>query len=452
VIDEDRLRTRLQQAIGYEPPSPSFSTARPSSLIVRRVASRNAMERRNSVLLAFVAGLISVAIVVTLIFGARALHLTPSVPVHPGPPAPVAVKTEICQAQCEVNSQHALQPKPAAIRQCGISTATGCAVQAPFFASPSLGWISNSFTGPDGPAFLYRTDDAGQLWRPVLSWDGPGAEQIRSSADGQEALIVTAWGSHPGTIFHTSDAGTHWTARGLPVGAASDSIVYFLNPAEGWVLSANLDLIHTIDGGTNWTRVARLEGVQQGGNLLFLTSSNGVYVQPPTVDVTHDGGATWRATSPARPEGVPVGAFVKHAQATFFNSQDGMLELDYCTVALCPSRKAFAYRTSDGGSHWSLPVSLPAGVGRMIFIDTNHWIGIFGDVMSVRSVIRTSDVGQHWTDVASADGSYSPWDLLEPMGFTDPLHGWALGASGGYRSLLITSDGGITWIARALPT
>jgi hypothetical protein len=149
---------------------------------------------------------------------------------------------------------------------------------------------------------------------------------------------------------------------------------------------------------------------------------------------------------------VPMTAFAAHPVDKFFNSNDGVVGLEYCTTDVgCPIPRAFVYKTHDGGGQWSVPIRIPMGVDRLIFIDPNNWIGVIGDMMAVHSVIRTTDAGQHWTVVASADGSYSPWDLLEAMDFIDPLHGWALGAIGGYSALLVTSDGGRTWTAEPLP-
>jgi photosystem II stability/assembly factor-like uncharacterized protein len=417
--------------------------------------------------MALVAALLAIAVVVSLVFAARALHSKSSIPSRIGP-APQAqaspLPTEICRAQCGVASQQALQPRPAAVRQCSAA----CATQAPLFTTPSIGWMTDSFAGPVGPAFLYRTDDGGQHWRSVLSWDGPGAQQIRSSPDGSEALVITAWGTQGTALFHTSDGGAEWTASGLPIGAASNSPIYFLNAHEGWVLSADLDLIHTTDGGVHWTRIARLESATprptnsdgQPG-LGFLNSSFGWFVpiyrsptQAPYLYLTHDGGGTWDSEALSRPGGLPVSTAVTNATVKFFDNQRGVIDAVYWNGhnscgSSDPCSFEYVYVTSDGGGHWSAPARLPSG--RTVFIDANHWFAMTGDIMAVRSLVHTADAGRHWSVLIAppSPGGWLPdWDLLRPFDFVDPSHGWAIGTDG---SLRVTSDGGMNWTLRTLP-
>lgn len=456
MIDEKRLREAIQTAIGYEPPSPAFGTQPVSRLIAAGRAQRTRSRQPRSTAMALVAALIALATVVSLVLAGQALRSRSSIPAHGEQTpwaSPTALHTEVCQAQCEVAAQQALQPKSPAVRHC----VDACATQNPLFATTSLVLITDSFTGPDGPAFLYRSDDAGQHWRPLLSWDGPGAEQIRSSADGSEVLVATAWGSHGTTLFHTADGGTHWTAHGLPIGALSESPIYFLNAHEGWVMTPDFDLVHTSDGGGRWTLVARLYGISQGGTLIFFTSSDGVYLNGDHVYRTRDGGATWGVQIPPRPNGRPASAYVTSSVIKFFNSQDGILEFDYCTTTGCPSPADYVYTTSDGGNHWNAPLRLPTAEGRniFIFVDSTHWIAMSGGMFSAHSVLDTADAGKHWTVLVSPssnsttlDGS---WDMIEHPDFIDPLHGWALSPITGSNSLLITSDGGRRWTTVGLP-
>jgi len=458
MIDEERLRARMQRAIGYEPPSQAFGMQPLSHALAGATAQPRQPRQPRSMLLGLVAALIAFAIVISLMLAGQALRSRSSVPAHTGPApwaGPTAITTELCQSQCEVATQSALQPKPASIRRCGTSTTIGCAVQPPFFATPSLGWITDGIAGPDGPAFLYRTDDAGQHWRPVLSWDGPGAQQIRSSVDGSEALVITGWNSMgAATAFHTTDSGLHWTARGLPLGIDSD-LVYFLNPREGWILrTSSLDLLHTTDAGSHWTRIARLVGMVRGGTLLFSTSSDGVYLQGRSLYTTHDGGAKWGVQTPPRPTGVPPSAYVARSTVKFFNSQEGLLELDYCTAVGCPSPSDYVYTTSDAGTDWTTPLRLPVSEGSrniFIFIDPDHWIGMSGGIFNAHSVIHTADAGQHWTVLLSPPANSNmvegQWDMVEYPDFIDPLHGWSLNEP----FLFLTSDGGITWVRQVLP-
>jgi hypothetical protein len=95
MIDEDRLRARLQRALGYEPPSPGFGAQPLSKLAVGTSVHRNAEESRNSNLLALVAAVIALALVVTLVLGARALYRTQITPVRTGPHLTVSPATPV---------------------------------------------------------------------------------------------------------------------------------------------------------------------------------------------------------------------------------------------------------------------------------------------------------------------------------------------------------------------
>lgn len=71
------------------------------------------------------------------------------------------------------------------------------------------------------------------------------------------------------------------------------------------------------------------------------------------------------------------------------------------------------------------------------------------------SWVNRVDRRHHWSVLAAPSqpgGWLHVWDIVVPMDFTDPLHGWALSAIAGDHSLLLTSDGGLTWIAEPLPS
>lgn len=451
---DELLRRNLERAFN---PGSDF----PSRLLLSRtmalVGSVSQEPRRRAKLaISFVQStrrVVAAAVVLLVIVGAVGLFLSTRGSVPPSVASqsrPNPITTDICNTQCQVATQPAFRPKPGAINQC----TDACVIQTPAFATPQLIWITKSFAGGDGPAFLSRTDDEGQHWRSLLSWDGPGAQQIRSSADGKEALVVTGWNSYGvATTFYTKDSGVHWTASGLPAGIDSD-VVFFLNPREGWIFRAdNHDLVHTTDAGSHWTLVARLDGMVAGGSLLFLTSLDGLYVLGSSVYATHDGGATWEGQTPLRPRGVPASAEVANSTIKFFNSHDGVLELDYCTVG-CSSPWDYAYTTSDGGRQWARPLRLPTTEGNrniFMFIDSTHWIGMSGRIFNAHGVIHTADAGQHWTVLLSPAPNSNmvagPWDMIEHPEFIDPLHGWVISEP----SLLLTNDGGLTWTATPLP-
>src|SRR5579864_2296487 len=138
MIDEERLRSRLQRAIGYVQPSPAFATQRVSALIADSSA-RGGDRQRNSTLMAVVAAALAAAIAISLVLAAHNLHTKPIVPAEPKP-----IHIAVCDGQCQVNTLPALsplagQPSPSALVNCS----NGCDV-TPFFGTPQIGWISES--------------------------------------------------------------------------------------------------------------------------------------------------------------------------------------------------------------------------------------------------------------------------------------------------------------------
>jgi photosystem II stability/assembly factor-like uncharacterized protein len=448
------LRRIFERSLASNPPAPNLRVRIAAAVAVGAASPlprrRRSMPRELLVAAALLA-------FVGLLAGGAAWLRSQSQPARQVTPSPTLVPT-----------QQALQPKPAAGRQCS----SPCVSRALVFATATIGWISDGSADQGGPAFLYRTDDAGHDWQPVLSWDGPGAQQIRSSVDGGEALVVTGWGSHAATLFHTSDGGAHWTASGLPIGVSSDSLIYFLNPQEGWVLSADRYLMHTADSGRHWTTIGRVERAIPPGNayywqrgLGFLDSSFGWYAsyalgsQTPYLSLTHDGGATWRGQALARPDGLSMTTTVTGVMIRFFDRQHGVVDAIYGTGATAcsssdPCYTDYVYMTSDGGAHWSAPLSVPGA--RTIFVDANHWFGIAGDIMFVTSLLYTSDAGRHWSLVIgpSSPALLMDWDIGNPIDFIDSAHGRAISLSrpGLLPRLLVTSDGGMRWtIAGTVP-
>jgi hypothetical protein len=105
---------------------------------------------------ALIAALLAVAIVLSLVFAARALHPAPPIPSKLGP----------------VPSATPIPIGPPATSPCGSTT---CGGPDPVFASPTVGWIERGNN-------LFRTDDGGVNWRAMVSWSNPpvGAGPIRS--------------------------------------------------------------------------------------------------------------------------------------------------------------------------------------------------------------------------------------------------------------------------------
>jgi photosystem II stability/assembly factor-like uncharacterized protein len=354
------------------------------------------------------------------------------------------------------------------------------------FVSPAVGWVAatKTATGPStpGPTYIYKTTDGGRTWQQQLTWDGPGPEQVRFSADGSQGLVVGRGGV---PMFKTADGGAHWQRTGLPSQVSAADLEYFLNANEGWVIAylnqgtaGIAGVFHTTDGGQNWTQTARLDvgqdfshgpgGGSLQGSLVFRDSSTGwltppnisgtgITPVPPFLYVTHDGGKTWGVQQFGVPSGVVFNSSTAgFAPPEFFNYRDGVVLATVLTLPADTSQAptiqgTYAYTTSDGGDHWSAPqaVVIPGGFftqQTLSMIDTKNWLS-FGALQ----VQRTTDGGMHWEVLA---GELPGGGHASVVDFLDANSGWAAGYTGTAKPNLAiyhTNDGGAHWLAVSAP-
>ncbi len=460
MIDEDRLRTRLQRAIGYEPPSPRFGSQPLPKLPAGRFVERNAEESRNSTLLALVASVLALAVVATLLLGGRALHVAQSIPVQQGPRAALVIKTN---------------GPP-----CGGS---GSAGPVEMFSS-GAGWASgpgyvSNFAGQTVAKGPYRTTDGGGHWIKVAP-----PLIARSSTDGEteffldptHAWVAEAAGSSHATadhvvVFSTSDAGQTWQQSAplqiRPVdpsdviwsGSGGVHWMCFFDAENGMLLIESGQasvlaplwgagaLFRTSDGGHNWTLVSTnpgsvalktldlgscAAGIGISDGIAFSTSLTGwlpVVSCPTSSDallVTHDGGITWSA------QHVPV----SHPRVPYF--------IDSEHAFLLGQGEVFA-TTSDGGISWVTQPVLPNQCSLLTFVDpTDGWC--IGDGSSDPGaswfVFQTRDGGHSWVKGSATTTGWGLTFINTGTGYQETGGG---GPDAGDWALFRTTDGGLTW-------
>lgn len=439
----------------------------------RRPAHREVRnENRLGTVLALIAAVLAVAIIAALVLTGRAVHPPQPAPANFGP-APTAEPISI--------------GPPDELPVC----TSPCPRNEPVFVSRSVGWIERGNR-------LFRTDDGGASWRPMISWQnrlmpGPSytSDQLEVSADGNEVLLVTAWGVSGIGLIHTADGGRTWNSLGFPAAAkrtgqtcaslGCDPVVVFLNPREGWVVSKEGDskigdVFRTVDSGAHWDLIAHFavggELDLLHGQLVLESSTTAVFVPAysgsPAIDYrmfrTQDSGRTWQAIALLGPRGLyaPNAAI---GPVKFFDGVNGIAELQFLNPnGCCPTTYGpagdqgvfYVYKTTDGGATWTAPLEIPSAY-LQDFIDPEHWIEGYlitttGVANPPRSpLLRTSDGGVHWETVASSIAGLPAGSFVRvnPYVFQDSLDGSAwLDCS----SVMIrTFDGGSTWVALVPP-
>ncbi|MGE5577314.1 MAG: WD40/YVTN/BNR-like repeat-containing protein [Syntrophothermus sp.] len=192
------------------------------------------------------------------------------------------------------------------------------------------------------------------------------------------------------------------------------------------------------------------------GSIKMLNDTQGWGLARGKILRTEDGGEHWAAVTPPGLAGHPwvVGT-------EFLDADHAWL-----SVRSKDEQGVAVFRTADGGRSWAETTvrqenrGLVYG-GQLDFIDpVNGWLLIEPEHgMSSRpgELYRTTDGGEHWSELARAYGSPAENGLpfSGPFSFRDSITGWICGQQGAAFSpdhpLYMTTDGGRTWRPQDLP-
>jgi photosystem II stability/assembly factor-like uncharacterized protein len=315
-------------------------------------------------------------------------------------------------------------PHPAAAPQPDITSTMD-------WISAREGWIS-AFDRQAGTSTLFHTTDAGRHWSRQRVARGVEAPEFFDPLHG-----VLASGA--GT-FRTSDGGRRWQPLTLPAGARGQHPA-FADARHGWVWDPSQDdLQATADGGTQWRRLpaAGLPAAPAPAQLLgFRDTVHGWLAVAGVLYGTADGGRTWAALA------LPAPA-------------DGQLDLGPLCVApdgrgqLLVSGQGswWVAATADGGATWQTSHPLPPLASNLAASCVD---GAVSWAWSATQLQLTHDAGGHWTPVA-----LPAWNLLrlQALGATTVwVAATVIDALQEPRWTLFSStDSGLTWTPAITPS
>ena len=287
------------------------------------------------------------------------------------------------------------------------------------------GWRAGCGVASRGGRVFY-TADGGRTWIVQRSSASPGANG-RSPRQLQFLDAQTGWVLFDGGFLHrTTDGGRTWQAIEVkpyrPNGTAVAYLKRFqmLSSLIGFGLNDDGEvLLRTTDGGLTW----RTSPIQSGHvfyvEMSFLDAKQGwVSGNGPRLAKTDNGGQSWQALPPSRPNG---------ANRLQFRSEQ--------TGWFLEAKALQVYRTLDSGQSWQACGAVPndAEINDVFFLTLDlGWAASDNGI-----VLRTTDGCVSWQAIQTPL-SYS----MLTVHFVDAQNGWAAGTENGVAK---TADGGLTW-------
>jgi photosystem II stability/assembly factor-like uncharacterized protein len=193
------------------------------------------------------------------------------------------------------------------------------------------------------------------------------------------------------------------------------------------------------------------------------------------LDITTDGGRTWRPVTPPNVNGVTVSEHITAVDAIGTDNLWAVLEdvpglVPFGQSANGSVRGQGIDRSADGGRTWTF-TALPGclqncGPLSLSFVDAQHGFAATSPQRGDSTLFSTQDGGVTWTSLASMPNLGSVevgGPIAQPqILFTSSLDGWAITGPSGYGPqgqptdpggvLYRTTDGGVSWaIASGLP-
>ena len=309
---------------------------------------------------------------------------------------------------------------------------------------------------------VLRTTDGGSHWQNV----SPPHSRLTQDSIADFFSASLAWIAIPRTnaattqIVHTADGGQTW--QRATIQAAFPRQISFIDSQHGWLLvswqqpggaAETISVLRTENAGKTWMTISNAFAVSTDGppagqlpyggqksGIRFLNASKGWVtgsVSAPNLAwlyVTDDGGSTWHQQLLPMPSGIVSARLAIHSPS-FFSGTDGILPITFVNTSTESNIAIAIFVTHDGGSSWQSTTPLPGAFSIVDFVDSQHGWATDGSIL-----YRTSDGGQHWTQLTTSESLKN----VSQLDFVSEQIGWAI-SSTTPNSLLKTVDGGYTW-------
>jgi photosystem II stability/assembly factor-like uncharacterized protein len=308
----------------------------------------------------------------------------------------------------------------------------------------STGWIVVSNCDASSAATcqysVSGTQDGGVSWStpaqvgPAFDRTDGGAPKTVRFLNHQDGFVYGYSGA-----YVTHDGGKTWSGAGLPakfvysIAAGGQTVWAVTSPCAKGV-QCQLEVRHSIDGGRSWLAPHSLPlGFSPEALVPFPSGVMMSSVPLGDIQMTSDGGATWRAIKTSC-----LGNTFRGYVATSDGTELWELCMGYPDTTSNTADKTL-FVSEDGGKSWSQRATSQAGgalqaAGYPAWFVSNRPHVAF--MSGAPTPLVTHDGGSTWTPVGlDATG-------LWLIRFAGPHDGWALE---GTRNIWATIDGGETW-------
>jgi probable HAF family extracellular repeat protein len=340
---------------------------------------------------------------------------------------------------------------------CSALSAQQARIESMKLLTPEFGWAATLNQ-------VSLTTDSGHHWKEITPPLGTKSE-IASVffLDESEGWVLLARRAQVTdevagfALASTSNAGASWAILPVKIPGLSpqaqlpgDARMDFLDPLHGWINfggggSAAMNagfLVATADGGRTWNDVRGGSEFQAGGSgpVLFTSLKDGWFTNGVELFVSHDGASTWQAVSLKAPPEAGPAVRASYELPTFGEAGHGFLQVTYSGPS-APSALAL-FRTNDSGRTWVFDRILPnlreTGYGQTI-----------PSTMAAGTLVAAAESGPGHVAVVRVPAGGAVNVLgevssgISEFSFAGNLQGWALNGVG---QLLLTTDGGSTWV------
>jgi hypothetical protein len=345
----------------------------------------------------------------------------------------------------------------------------GAVVTAPIdtvtMISATSGWGKVHSTSATYDHQIAYTVDGGHTWYDVTPpglASGPLGSIVLYPLSSTQAWAWTnnfpISASTSTTLWHTTDAGAHWSSYTVATGAVMQ--LDFIDATHGWLAATpngsaagQMPIVvwRTVDGGRTWTDIASTPVRGHTTGISFVNATTGFatsYDEASSallISVTHDAGVTWTPVAlPAPSTGIPQGTPALISPPIFTSTTAGVLEVTYGSVASSPAILNL-YRTADAGATWQLEPAL-SGTSETSGSIPCSVLGN-GDVLAALSesgqvtLYRLPLGTTSWTTIQTGGSSVRLLSGITQLNMVNQTTGWAVTSAG----LIGTTDGGVIW-------